>query len=322
MGRSWPVPAQPEARDHALLTPLPVSSRTEERNWRTADIDIVPTEGILRLLNAEDATVADAVKAALPALAAVVDRVVERLRVGGRVHYFGAGTSGRLGVLDAAEVPPTFGLEPGVFVGHQAGGQRAFAAAVEDVEDDEELGGRDARDVTAADAAVGITASGRTPYVAGVLRVAGAAGAMTVLVSSNPAAPLATLAQHFVLVDTGPEAIAGSTRLKAATAQKMVLNALSTAAMIQLGRTYSNLMISMPGINAKLRRRQLNILREVSGASEETCRSELARCGGDLRLAMFCLLSGLDPNGAACTLADAGGNLRAALASLGLTGRV
>jgi N-acetylmuramic acid 6-phosphate etherase len=160
-----------------------------------------------------------------------------------------------------------------------------------------------------------------TPYVAGALRVAGAAGALTVLVSSNPAAPLAALAQHSVLVDTGPEAIAGSTRLKAATAQKMLLNALSTAAMVRLGRTYSNLMISMPAINAKLRQRQLTILREVSGAPEETCRSELARCGGDLRLALLCLLSGIEPEVAAGLLADAGGNLRAALASLGLAGR-
>ncbi len=321
MGRSWPVAAEPEARDHAPLIPLPVSSRTEERNWRTADIDILPTEDILRLLNAEDAIVADAVASALPVLADVVDRVVERLRAGGRVHYFGAGTSGRMGVLDSAEVPPTFGIEPGTFIAHQAGGPRALAAAVEGVEDDQELGARDARDVTAADTAVGLTASGRTPYVAGALRVARAAGALAVLVSSNPAAPLAVLAQHHVFVDTGPEAIAGSTRLKAATAQKMVLNALSTAAMVRLGRTYSNLMISMPGVNAKLRQRQLAVLSEVSGASEEACRSELLLCGGDLRLAMLCLLSGLEPEAAAGTLADAGGSLRAALASLGLSGR-
>jgi N-acetylmuramic acid 6-phosphate etherase len=314
------VAAESEARDQALLTPLPVSSRTEERNWRTADIDVLPTEGILRLLNAEDATVAGAVASALPVLADVVDRVVERLRAGGRVHYFGAGTSGRMGVLDSAEVPPTFGVEPATFIAHQAGGERALAAAVEGVEDDQELGARDARDVTAADAVVGLTASGRTPYVAGALLVAGAAGALTVLVSSNPAAPLAVAAQHHVLVDTGPEAITGSTRLKAATAQKMVLNALSTAAMVRLGRTYSNLMISMPGINAKLRQRQLAILIEVSGASEETCRSELLLCGGDLRLAMFCLLSGLEPKVAAGTLADAGGSLRTALDSLGLAG--
>jgi N-acetylmuramic acid 6-phosphate etherase len=174
--------------------------------------------------------------------------------------------------------------------------------------------------VTAADVAVGISASGRTPYVAGALRRARAAGAVTVLVSSNPAAPLATLAQYRVLPDTGPEAIAGSTRLKAATAQKMVLNALSTAAMVRLGRTYSNLMIGMSGSNAKLRQRQLGILREVSGASEEACREELARSGGDLRLALLCLLSGLESKAAAGALADAGGSVREALAGLGFPG--
>jgi len=307
----------PEPADGLGLTQLPVASRTEERNWRTVDIDLVPTEQMLRLLNAEDATVAGAVAAAIPALAVVVDRVVESLRAGGQVHYFGAGTSGRIGVLDAAEVIPTFGLERGVFVAHHAGGDLAMGTAVEDAEDDETLGVRDAGALSAADVAVGITASGRTPYVAGALRSARSVGAVTVLVSSNPAAPLAALAQHPVLVDTGPEAIAGSTRLKAATAQKMVINALSTAAMVRLGRTYSNLMASMSGRNAKLRQRQVTILREASGADEDACRTELARCGGDLRLALLCLLSGLEPARAGSALTAAGGNVRAALSGLG-----
>jgi N-acetylmuramic acid 6-phosphate etherase len=310
------VPTDSESGDHALLTSLPVSSRTEERNWRTADIDLVSTEQVLRLLNAEDATVAGAVAVAIPALAAVVDRVVERVRAGGRVHYFGAGTSGRIGVMDASELIPTFGLEPGVFVAHHAGGDHALDTAVEGAEDDEALGIGDARAVSAADVVVGITASGRTPYVAGALRAARAVGALTVLVSSNPAAPLAALAQHPVLMDTGPEAIAGSTRLKAATAQKMVLNALSTAAMVRLGRTYSNLMAGMSGTNAKLRQRQVTILREASGAREDACRAELARCGGDLRLALLCLLTGLGPEAAADALTDLGGSLRGALSHL------
>jgi N-acetylmuramic acid 6-phosphate etherase len=310
--REGRVPADSEPRDHTM-SPLAVSSRTEERNWRTVDIDLVPTEQVLRLLSAEDATVAGAVAAVIPALAAVVDRVVERVRAGGRVHYFGAGTSGRIGVLDAAEVIPTFGLQPGVFVAHHAGGDRALGTAVEDAEDDEALGYWDARAVSAGDVAVGITASGRTPYVAGALRSARSVGAVTVLVSSNPAAPLADLAQHRVLTDTGPEAIAGSTRLKAATAQKMVLNALSTAAMIRLGRTYSNLMAGMSGSNAKLRQRQVTILREASGAEEDACRAELERCGDDLRLALLCLLSGLEPKAAADALMQAGGSVRAAL---------
>jgi N-acetylmuramic acid 6-phosphate etherase len=214
-------------------------------------------------------------------------------------------------------VIPTFGLEPGVFVAHHAGGANALGSAVEDVEDDEKLGARDARAVTAADVAVGITASGRTPFVAGALRHARSAGAMTVLVSSNPAAPLAALAHHAVLVDTGPEAIAGSTRLKAATAQKLILNALSTAAMVRLGRTYSNLMAALAGTNAKLRQRQLSILREASGEPDEACQAELERCGGDLRLALLCLMSGLEPPAAMVALADAGGSVRCAIARLG-----
>jgi N-acetylmuramic acid 6-phosphate etherase len=315
------VPRKSEPGDYAQLTSSPLGSRTEERNRRTIDIDVVSTEELLRLLNAEDAMVAGAVASALPALATVVDRVVERLTTGGRVHYFGAGTSGRMGVLDSAEVIPTFGLEPGIFIAHQAGGEQAIGTAVEGAEDDEALGVRDAGALSAADVAVGITASGRTPYVAGALRMARSAGALTVLITSNPAAPLAAAAQHRVVVDTGPEAIAGSTRLKAATAQKMVLNALSTAAMVRLGRTYSNLMASMTGINTKLRQRQIMILQEASGAESEACRAELERCGGNLRLALLCLLSGLEAEAAADALAAARGSVRGALSRLGLAER-
>jgi len=312
------VPQTSESCDHAPSTSPSLASRTEERNWRTIDIDVVSTEEVLRLLNAEDAMVAGAVASALPALAVVVDRVVERLTDGGRVHYFGAGTSGRMGVLDSAEVIPTFGLEPGIFIAHQAGGDQALGTAVEGAEDDEALGARDAGELSGADVAVGITASGRTPYVAGALRAARSAGALTVLITSNPAAPLTVLAQHHVIVDTGPEAIAGSTRLKAATGQKMVLNALSTATMVRLGRTYSNLMASMSGINSKLRQRQIMILREASGAdSDEVCLAELERCGGDLRLALLCLLSGLEPEAARETLVNAGGSVRGALSRQG-----
>jgi N-acetylmuramic acid 6-phosphate etherase len=290
------------------------ASRTEERNPRTAEIDSVPTEDILKLLNAEDATVPATVARALPALATVVDQVVECVRAGGQVHYFGAGTSGRMAVLDAAEVVPTFGLDRGVFIAHHAGGERALGAAVEDAEDDAELGAHDASEVSASDVAVGITASGRTPYVGGALATARAAGAITVLVSSNAAAPLSGLADYVVVADTGPEAIAGSTRLKAATAQKLLLNALSTAAMVRLGRTYSNLMVSLSGTNEKLRRRQLTILMEATDCDEATCRDQLSLCGGDLRLALLCLLSGLTPDKASVALAEANGSVRIALA--------
>jgi N-acetylmuramic acid 6-phosphate etherase len=288
------------------------------RNSRTTEIDRVGTLDLLRMLSAEDAGVAAAVAATMPVLAEVVDRTVSRLKSGGHVHYFGAGSSGRIGVLDAAEVVPTFGVGADVFVAHQAGGGTAVSHAVEGAEDRHRLGSRAARSLTALDVAVGLSASGRTPYVAGALRAARTAGAMTVLVSSNVAAPLAELADFSVLPDTGPEAIAGSTRLKAASAQKMVLNSLSTATMIKLGRTYSNLMVSLSGTNAKLRHRQLIILMEATGAAEKDCLAELSRCGDDLRLAIVCLLSGLAPEPAAIALSAAGGNVRAALAAAAL----
>jgi len=290
-------------------------SPTETRNHRTSEIDTVPTLALLRLLNAEDATVATAVAATLPVLATVVDLTASRLRSGGRVHYFGAGSSGRIGVLDAAEVVPTFGAAPGLFVAHHAGGQDAVERAIEGAEDRNSLGRSAAAQVRTVDVAVGLSASGHTPYVAGALSSAQAAGALTVLVTSNPAASLAAHADYVLLTDTGPEAIAGSTRLKAATAQKMVLNSLSTAVMVRLGRTYSNLMVSLAGSNSKLRRRQITILMEASGATEAQARDELARCDGDLRLALLCMLSGLPPADAASTLVAAGGSIREALAA-------
>jgi N-acetylmuramic acid 6-phosphate etherase len=309
------VPAEPQPVPPPR-TPAPLAS-TELRNERTRDIDLAGTLDLLRLLNAEDAIVAGAVAAVLPVLAEVVDRAAALVQAGGHVHYFGAGSSGRIGVLDAAEVVPTFGVPPGIFVAHHAGGDSAVAQAVEGAEDQQSLGAQAAAGLTAGDVAVGLSASGRTPYVGGALRAARAAGALTVLVSSNLAAPLADLADYAVLADTGPEAIAGSTRLKAATAQKMVLNSLSTAVMIRLGRTYSNLMVSLAGTNEKLRQRQVLILMEASGTPESACRAELARCGGDLRLAMLCLLAGLEPEPAARALAAAGGSVRAALAASG-----
>jgi N-acetylmuramic acid 6-phosphate etherase len=284
------------------------------RNERTTQIDTVGTLEMLRLLNAEDATVASAVAATLPVLAEVVDLTVARLRAGGHVHYFGAGSSGRIGVLDAAEVVPTFGADPGAFVAHHAGGDGAVARAIEGAEDRQSLGAEAASQLTAADVAIGLTASGLTPYVAGALRHARSVGALTALVSSNPAAPLAEVADYSLLADTGPEAIAGSTRLKAATAEKMILNSLSTAVMIKLGRTYSNLMVSLSGTNDKLRQRQLIILTDVSGAAEISCRAALEQCDGDLRRAMLCLLAGLSPESAARALVLADGSVRAALA--------
>jgi len=222
----------------ARLTPsvTMVSSPTEERNPRTLEIDTASTLDVLRLINAEDELVPSAVAAVLPQLAVVVDRAVDALRGGHRVHYFGAGTSGRVGVQDAAELMPTFDLEPNRVVAHHAGGVGALVMALEDVEDDAGAGWADAEDVDAGDVVVGLAASGRTPYVLSALTRSRAAGAFAVLVSANPDASAGADVDVHVGLDTGPEVIAGSTRMKAATAQKLVLHSLSTAVMVRLGR--------------------------------------------------------------------------------------
>ncbi|MEV0425788.1 N-acetylmuramic acid 6-phosphate etherase [Micromonospora sp. NPDC050495] len=290
-----------------------VASPTETRNPRTLDIDRLDTLTLLRTLHAEDARVPAAVAAALPRLAEAVDLAVTALRRGGRIHYFGAGSSGRFGVLDAAEVPPTYGLPPGRFVAHLAGGDRAMTAAVESVEDSAEAGGAAAGGLTALDVAVGLTASGRTPYVAGALRAARTRGARTVLVSGNPAAPLDDLADVHIAVETGPEAVMGSTRMKAGTAQKLVLHTFSTATMVRLGRTYSNLMVDVVATNAKLRGRVLTTLVAATGVEEATARQALAAAGGDLKVAIVTVLTGTDAATARGRLDAAGGHVRRAL---------
>jgi N-acetylmuramic acid 6-phosphate etherase len=299
-----------------------VVSPTEQTNPRTADIDLMDSEQALRLLNAEDLRVAPAVTAVLPALARLVDEAAARVRRGGRVHYFGAGTSGRLAVLDAAELLPTFGLGD-VVVAHQAGGAAALVSAVEDAEDSDDGGASAAELLTAADVAIGLTASGRTPYVGGALRAARAVGAHTVLMTSNPEPELGPAADVVLAVDTGPEAITGSTRLKAGTAEKLMLNGFSTVLMIRLGRVYGNLMIDMRATNAKLRSRSVELLSEASGASADDCSRTLAACRGELKTALVVLLgwdgqAPTDERVAAATrvLADAGGVVRDALRAL------
>lgn len=294
-----------------------VQSPTEERNPRTARIDLVPTLEVLQLLNDEDRVPPDAVRAVLPELAKVVDEAARRLAAGGRMHYFGAGTSGRLAVMDAAELIPTFGLSPDLVVAHHAGGATALARPSENVEDDPAQGVREAAAVEAGDIVVGLTASGRTPYVGGALRAARAVGAYTVLVSANPQAELARDADVHLAVDTGPEAVAGSTRLKAGSAQKLVLNSLSTALMVALGKTYSNLMVEMNAANAKLRGRVLTILTEASGESEEACARALAESGGEVKTAIVALIAGVGTAEARAALTAGEGRVRAALQSLG-----
>ncbi|HEY2522102.1 MAG TPA: N-acetylmuramic acid 6-phosphate etherase [Streptosporangiaceae bacterium] len=293
---------------------------TELRNPRTLDIDTLPTRDLLERLNDEDGLVAPAVRRALPALATVVDEAVDRVRAGGRVHYVGCGTSGRLAVLDAAELLPTYGLPPGVVVAHLAGGDQALQQAVEGAEDDQAAGAAAVAGVQAGDLVLGLSASGTARYVGGALERAARSGAFTAVITSNPAAPLAPLARVCVCADTGPEAITGSTRLKAGTAEKMLLNGFSTALMVRTGRTYSNLMVEVTPSNDKLRGRQLRLLTQATGAPPEQCASALAEAQGDLRVALVALLSGADPEAARQAVAGAGGVVRDALAALSRSG--
>lgn len=290
-----------------------IESPTELRNPRTVDIDVLPTLDILRRINAEDGVVAGAVADVLPAIARAVDAAVDAVRAGGRIHYFGAGTSGRIGALDAAELPPTYGVDPELVVAHQAGGVAALDRAIEDAEDDEDGGRAEATGVRPEDIAVGLAASGRTPYVVGALRAVRVAGATTVLVTANPEAAFGWEVDVHVGVGTGPEAIAGSTRMKAGTAQKLVLNTFSTAVMVRLGHTYSNLMVGMAAKNAKLRGRTVTILVEASGRDAETCESVLEQAGGDARTALVALLSGATVAAATRAVTAADGSVRDAL---------
>ena len=300
-------PSQPEAS---------VSAPTEERHPGTHALDAMSTLELLQTLNHEDARVAPAVLQVLPQLAVAVDLAVERIRSGGTVHYFGAGTSGRLAVIDAAELMPTFNAPDGLFVAHHAGGAEALLKAVENAEDDAELGAQEASVVGPQDVVVGVTASGRTPYVAGALAAARATGALTVLITANPQAELAGQVEHLLAVDTGPEVITGSTRLKAGTAQKLVLNSFSTAVMVRLGRTWSNLMVDMVATNAKLRGRVIRILREASGADEVASRKALELASGELKPALLSLLAGVDPDTARGALELHQGSVAEALRSI------
>ncbi|MGC2939224.1 MULTISPECIES: N-acetylmuramic acid 6-phosphate etherase [unclassified Brevibacterium] len=305
----------PSPASSSPKTPRPLSP-TEQRNPRSAGLDELDTLGVLRVLNTEDHAVIDAVAAALPQLARLVDIAAERMRRGGRVHYFGAGTSGRLGVLDASELLPTFNLEPGRVVGHIAGGQAALVNAVENAEDSEADGCAAGAELGPDDVAIGIAASGSTPYVGGALEAARAAGAHAVLISNNPHAPVAEHADDHILLDTGPEVITGSTRLKAGTAQKLALNGFSTALMVALGRTWDNLMVSVVATNDKLRERTVRILMEAADLPDEDARELLERCDGDLKTAIVVSFAEAAPALAASSLESHDGSVRAAIAEL------
>jgi len=288
---------------------------TEQENPRTAQISSLPTEAILRLINEEDARVAEAIAQVLPEISWAVDGIVARLRTGGRLFYLGTGTSGRLGVLDAAECPPTFGVSPELVQAIIAGGYEACYRAVEASEDDVEVGAHDldARGFTEQDALVGIAASGRTPYTVGAVGHARQLGALTIAITCAPDSPITAAAEVSIVPVVGPEVIAGSTRLKAGTAQKMVLNMISTATMIQLGYVTGNRMTNVQTRNVKLRARALRILQSEAGLNEETAREILDWANGNLPAALIMSKTGCSQEAAESALDKSRGVVSEAL---------
>ena len=288
---------------------------TESRLSRDADYDELSTRELLELVNREDAIVPAAVAAAGDELAAAIDAIVGKLRRGGRLVYVGAGTSGRLAALDAEECESTFSTQPGQVTAIVAGASLASAAEGDAAEDDAEAGAHAVRALGTArdDAVVGVSASGRTPFVFGALEAAADAGALTVCVVSVPDSELARVAVHEVSVVVGPEVVAGSTRLKAGTAQKLVLNSISTLSMIRLGKTYGDLMVDVASTNEKLRARARRAVSLATGAGDDAVDAALAAAGGDAKVAIVSLLGDIDAETARAQLERAGGNIRRAL---------
>ncbi|PZS05551.1 MAG: N-acetylmuramic acid 6-phosphate etherase [Pseudonocardiales bacterium] len=295
---------------------------TEQADPRYADIDAMTTAQLVAMQNAADATVPGAVAAATATIVAAIDLVVDRLRRGGRLIYVGAGTPGRIATLDAAECPPTFGTSYEQVQAVMAGGQPALTRAVEGIEDDEGIGATDlaALEVTGLDVVLGLSASGRTPYVLGAMRHARAAGAATIGLACNAGAAISTVADVGIEVPVGPELVAGSTRLKAGTAQKLVLNMISTIAMVRLGKTHGNLMVDLAATNQKLRVRAERMVREVTGADDAAVRAALAASGQHVKTAIVMIERAVDASTARAMLAAADGRLAHALrAPIGCT---
>jgi N-acetylmuramic acid 6-phosphate etherase len=292
---------------------------TEQVSPRTTEIDRMTPLEIVQAMNAEDATVPVAVERELPQIARAIEEIAARLRRGGRLIYAGAGTSGRLGVLDASECPPTFNTPPELVVGLIAGGEYALTHAVEAVEDREEAGRADVAGVNIgeADAVVGIAASGRTPYVLGAVKAAKERGALTLGLTCNDGSMLGDLVDILIAPVVGPEVIAGSTRLKAGTAQKLVLNMLSTGSMVLLGKTFGNLMVDLRPSNAKLRQRSVRIVGLATGLPETEAASLLRASGDETKTAIVAGLAGVEPEEARRRLEAAGGIVRAAIAGEG-----
>jgi N-acetylmuramic acid 6-phosphate etherase len=297
--------------DPNLLGRLP----TEQRNLETVSIDQVDTLTMVQLLNAQDATVAGSVERALPDIARAIDAITERMKRSGRLIYIGAGTSGRLGVLDASECPPTFNTDPGLVIGLIAGGDHALRHPVENIEDQPEEGKSSLKAIhlSARDAVVGIAASGRTPFVIGALQYARHVGAVTISLSNIQDSKIAEHADIAIAIVTGPEALTGSTRMKAGTAQKMALNMLSTGTMIRLGKTYSNLMVDVQPSNEKLRDRAIRIVAEAVEIDHDAASNLLDVPAGKVKTAILMGLLDLDVRDAEMRLASADGVIRAAL---------
>jgi N-acetylmuramic acid 6-phosphate etherase len=288
---------------------------TEARSAETRDLDLRSTEELVELMNQQDAAVPAAVASSAADIAAVVETVVERLQAGGRLVYVGAGSSGRLAAVDASECESTFSAPPGQVLALLAGADAPSPLEQEAAEDDAEAGRRDVHSVGvgATDAVIGISASGRTPYVLGAVEAAVAAGAATACIVCVPGSELGRLAEREIVVVVGPELLAGSTRLKAGTAQKLVLNMISTISMVRLGKTFDNLMVDVVATNEKLRARVRRIVMTATGAAQPAVDEALAAAGGSAKVAIVMLLGGIDVDTARARLAAASGNIRTAL---------
>lgn len=288
---------------------------TESRNPATAAIDTLPTLEVLTVINHEDKQVPVAVEATLPQIAKIVDKVVEAFAQGGRLIYSGAGTSGRLGILDASECPPTYGTPREQVVGLIAGGQIAILQAVENAEDSREMGEQDLRNLnfSARDILVGIAASGRTPYVLGAMSYAKSVGATVASISCNPGSEMSQAADIAIEAIVGPEVVTGSSRMKAGTAQKLILNMITTGAMIRSGKVYGNLMVDVEATNAKLFQRQINIVVEATQCSPSEAESALEACNRHCKTAILMIISGLSADESAELLKKNKGFIRNAL---------
>lgn len=297
-----------------VLSQLDTEASTTDRG----DLDLLDTTELVRLMNAEDQRVPAAIAEHAADIARAVDGITERFRLGGRLVYIGAGTAGRIGVLDASECPPTFGTDPAMVVGIIAGGEDAIRSAVENAEDDADAAGASLRELglTDRDTVVGISASGRTPYVVGGLDYARGVGALTVAIASNRDSAIGAAAEIPIEVVTGPEFISGSTRLKSGTAQKLIVNMLTTLSMIKLGKTYRGVMVDLLATNEKLHARSIRTVTDIAGVGVDQASEALRAAGGSVKIALLTLATGADVERARDALAHTGGILREAISAL------